>query len=280
MRARLAMLMIALAMAAAGCGIKNEPQKNKEPEPKQEVPAEKAGKQASDAVKEKNNQSKAPAESKPEYRLNDAVWSIKPIDDKAEKKVVLVTIDDAPDKHAVDMAKTLKKLNVPAIFFVNGHFLDSEDGQKKLKEIHDLDFVIGNHTYSHASLPDLSESKQKEEILKVNEQIEKAIGMKPSFFRAPFGQNTEYSRELAKKEGMTLMNWTYGYDWNKEYMNKDAIENIMVNAPELQDGANLLMHDREWTDAALEGIIKGLEKKGYKFADPKRIQGYHGDMGE
>ncbi|SIC65311.1 Uncharacterised protein [Mycobacteroides abscessus subsp. abscessus] len=68
------------------------------------------------------------------------------------------------------------------------------------------------------------------------------------------------------------MNWTYGYDWEKDYQNKEALTDIMVNSPYLTDGANLLMHDRDWTNAALEGIVKGLQAKGYEIADPDRIQ--------
>ena len=39
----------------------------------------------------------------------------------------MLTIDDAPDKRALDMAKTLKDLDAPAIFFVNGHFIDTDE---------------------------------------------------------------------------------------------------------------------------------------------------------
>ena len=60
------------------------------------------------------------------YEINEANWTIKPIED-ANPKAVLLTIDDAPEKYAVEMAKTLKELDAPAIFFVNGHFLDTEE---------------------------------------------------------------------------------------------------------------------------------------------------------
>lgn len=86
----------------------------------------------------------------PLYALN-AVWAFEPISD-ANPKVVLLTIDDAPDKYAVEMAKTLKELGAPAIFFVNGHFIDTEEEQARLKEIYDLGFSIGNHTKTHANL--------------------------------------------------------------------------------------------------------------------------------
>lgn len=222
--------------------------------------------------KEPNNEQAEEAEKETLYEVNDKIWSLDPIDENVNEDVVLITIDDAPDKYALEMAETLKELEVPAIFFVNGHFLETEEEKETLKQIDELGFVIGNHTYSHRSLPDLSEEEQQEEITSVNNQVEEIIGKRPIFFRAPFGQNTDYSRELLKEEDMIIMNWTYGYDWNEEYMNKDALIDVMTNAPELGAGANLLMHDREWTKDALEEIVDGLREKGYDFVDPETIK--------
>ena len=207
---------------------------------------------------------------KAEYEINE-LFSIVPIDG-ANEKVVLLTIDDAPDDHALEMAQELKEMDANAIFFVNGHFLESKEEKETLKEIYELGFMIGNHTYSHPSLPSLSDTEQKEEIVKVNDMVEEITGEKPLFFRAPFGENTDYSKELAAEEGMALMNWTYGYDWEEEYMSKDALTDIMLHAEELAAGANLLMHDREWTAAALGDIVTGLREQGYEIVDPVEIK--------
>ena len=187
--------------------------------------------------------------------------------------MVLLTIDDAPDKRALDMAKTLKELDAQAIFFVNGHFIDTDEEKAILKEIHDMGFAIGNHTNTHANLKQISEEQQKEEILKVSDTVEEITGERPKFFRAPFGVNTDYSKELVREDGMLLMNWSYGYDWEKQYMDATAIADIMVNAKELRDGANLLMHDRNWTADALKDIVEGLRAKGYEMIDPATIKG-------
>ncbi|RBW70015.1 polysaccharide deacetylase family protein [Bacillus taeanensis] len=208
----------------------------------------------------------------PKYQLNEKLWTIEPISEDGNKNVVLLTIDDAPDKHALEMAKTLKDLDVKAIFFINGHFIDTEEEKAVLKEIYDLGFPLGNHTMTHSNLKNLSEEKQREEIITLNDQIEQITGERPKFFRAPFGQNTNYVKDLAVEEEMLLMNWTYGYDWENEYQSKEAIADIMVNTPLLRAGANLLMHDREWTNAALEEIVKGIQKKGYEFLDPALIK--------
>ncbi|WP_339249461.1 polysaccharide deacetylase family protein [Sporosarcina sp. FSL W8-0480] len=208
----------------------------------------------------------------PQYVMNPNTYSIEPIGE-ANPKVVLLTIDDAPDKRALDMAKTLKELNVPAIFFVNGHFIATDEKKAILKEIHDMGFIIGNHTKTHANLKKITEDEQREEIISVNDIVEEVTGERPTFFRAPFGANTDFSRALSQKEGMLLMNWSYGYDFEKEFMTKEKIADIMVNTELLRNGSNLLMHDREWTADALEEIVNGLRKKGYEFVNPRLIKG-------
>lgn len=208
---------------------------------------------------------------KPLYRINENNWSVEPIQD-ANAQVVLLTFDDAPDKHALAMAKTLQELEVKAIFFVNGHFLDTEEEANVLREIHKLGFLIGNHTFSHTSLKELTKEEQYNEIVALNDRVEEIIGERPKFFRAPFGLNTEESRNIVAEEKMLIMNWTYGYDWEKEYQNKESLADIMVNSPYLVNGANLLMHDRAWTSEALPEIIKGLQSKGFEIVDPTTIQ--------
>ncbi|MEH7445174.1 polysaccharide deacetylase family protein [Bacillus sp. JJ1122] len=273
-------LMFAAVVLLGGCGA-NEAQKdenqNKEtvaPE-KQEKKEEIKNQETEEVVKpdeqpadESTNPDPPPTKS--EYKMRDD-FSIQAISNPNEK-IVLLTIDDAPDKNALAMAKVLKDLNVKAIFFVNGHFIDTPEEGEVLKQIHQMGFPIGNHTYNHKSLKDLTEEQQRVEIVGLNDRIEELIGERPRFFRAPFGMNTEYSKKIAAEEKMLLMNWTYGYDWEKAYQSKEAIADIMVNTPLLRNGANLLMHDREWTSAALGDIVKGLQNKGYKIVDPDLIE--------
>ncbi|NEY70402.1 polysaccharide deacetylase family protein [Bacillus mesophilus] len=206
----------------------------------------------------------------PQYKVNESNWNVQPIDG-ANDKVVLFTFDDAPDQYGLEIAKLLKEKGVGAIFFVNGHFIDTPEEKAILKQIYDLGFPIGNHTWNHKNLKKLTEQEQYEEIVLLSEEIEKITGEKPKFFRAPFGANTDYAREVVRQEGMVLMNWTYGYDFMKEYMNKEALADIMVNTNLLTNGANLLMHDREWTYQALPEIIEGLHEKGYEIIDPNLI---------
>lgn len=207
--------------------------------------------------------------------------TVVPLNEDVNENVVLLTVDDAPAENTLEMAETLLELDAGAIFFVNGHFIDTPEEEEALKQIHEMGFIIGNHTYNHPLLTDISEEEQLEEIVSLSDRVEEIIGERPKFFRAPNGMNTDYSEALVEEENMVLMNWTYGYDYFEPYMDADKLAEAMITgeAPEididyslLKPGANLLMHDREWTNEALETIVNGLRDAGYETVDPTLIE--------
>lgn len=244
------------------------------------------GSEPEEPVQEETEEEEPETEEKPaeheqtfSYEVHPETFQIIPLDD-ADPQVALLTIDDAPDQHAVDMAHILNDMDIKAIFFVNGMFLQDEAGQNDLKAIYDMGFEIGNHTMTHPNLEHIDAEQTRKEIVQVNDLVEEITGERPRFFRAPFGVNTDASVQVVAEENMTLMNWTYGYDWEAEFQQPDALADIMVNTEFLSDGANLLMHDREWTAEALSDIVAGLEEKGYEIVDPKNIESVEAEVAE
>lgn len=209
-----------------------------------------------------------------EYQINPDIFTVVPITD-ADTEVVLLTFDDSPqppDSQTLEIARTVKEKGANAIFFVMGQFLESEESRKIIKEVSDMGFEIGNHSYSHPDMASISYEEQLEEIVATNDAIEEITGKRPRFFRAPYGSYNADTDAISELENMTLMNWTYGYDWVDGYMEETALADIMINAPELGSGGNLLMHDRPWTAAAIGTIIDGLRAQGYEMVDPKLIE--------
>lgn len=280
------MFLIMFAFLLMGCG--NPESGNgeaagedggQEPAPEEqtteEAPEESSG-ESEESTEESNGESEQPEETEEteegfSYEVHPETFQIIPLDNAAPE-VALITIDDAPDAHALEMAETLNDMDAGAIFFVNGMFIQNEAGQNALEEIYEMGFEIGNHTMTHPYLNQLGPEETREEIAGTSDLIEEITGERPKFFRAPFGINTDASAEIAEEEGMILMNWTYGYDWEADYQEPAALADIMVNTELLSNGANLLMHDREWTAEALPDIVNGLEDKGYEIVDPKDIE--------
>lgn len=250
-------------------GDKDQQDKKKDDQDKQV----KGDQQKDDQGGEKDKSKATFKQKKPEYKMTDKFY-VKPIAD-ADPKVVLLTIDDAPEDHAVEMAKKLKKMDAKAIFYINKIYVDKGDGKKKLKKLHDMGFPLGNHTATHPNLSDLSKKEQRKELIPVYDQIEKITGEPVKFFRAPHGVNTDVSNNIAKKRDVLPMNWSYGYDFMADYEDADKLKKIMLKPDPpglLHNGAILLMHDRDWTNEALEDIVKGLKDKGYKILDPALLK--------
>ena len=208
-----------------------------------------------------------------QYKINPDTHAIIPIDPESdtEEKVVLLTFDDAPDGYTLQIADALEERGVSAIFFVNGMYMENEEGFEVIKDLHERGFEIGNHTHTHMTLPDYPEEEQRGEIEKTNDIVEEATGETPRFFRAPHGMMTDYTRDLIPEIGMAWMNWSFGYDWESEYRDPAALTEITLTTFLLSNGANILMHDREWTAEAVPGIVDGLIEQGYTIVDPKLI---------
>lgn len=256
----------------AGCSTETS-EENNEDSSSSMVESESANQENStESSVESSEESAEETEVAYEYQVNPNNYVIEPIDGEgSEEKIALLTIDDAPDNFSVEMAHKLKEIDAPAIFFVNGMYIESDEGKAALKEIHELGFEIGNHTQTHPNLQTISAEEQKSEILETNQLIEEVIGEAPRFFRAPHGANTDDSRQLVADEDMTLMNWTFGYDFQPEYQDADALLDITLNTELLQNGANILMHDRAWTNEAIVQIAEGLREQEFTLIDPTLI---------
>ena len=192
-----------------------------------------------------------------------------PNDPKGNKKVLLITIDDGPSKYSKDIVATLQKHNARAIFFINGtHHKANKDN---IAFISKSGFAVGNHTWNHINIKkEKNLKKVKKEIEDNAKLIQKETGSSPKFFRAPFGVNTPYVKNLVKTQGMISMNWSgSALDWEKSARDEKVfIKNVMEG---LHDGEILLLHEHQWTSKYLDGLLSTLEKKGYSFLDPKLI---------
>lgn len=221
--------------------------------------------------------SKSPSpspESKVEitYRMNSN-YDIVPIREGGNKKVVLLTFDDGPKavETLIPILDALDKHNAKAIFFVNGYRI--KEHPELLKVIHDRDQVIGNHSYDHVKLPELTNEEIDDQITKVQTQVKDITGSTPVFFRPPHGISNDYVRAVVKKAGMLRMNWSNGsLDWDlpKDATNKPQliVDNIQKM---LHKGSNILMHELAWTAEGLDHLLTTLEKEGYSFVDPNAI---------
>ena len=216
------------------------------------------------------------------YRVNPNNFVVEPLlatDEKktgsgaqtSSRKLFLITIDDAPDDHMLDLAKACSEAGVKAIFFVNGFFLKDKAQVAAVKKVLAMGHSIGNHSHSHSKLTLLSYEEQKKEIVDFNLALEDALGVRPRFFRPPFGEYSADTLQICAEAGLTLLNWTYGYDDLSAYDTPEALTKITLESPHLSSGATLVFHDRPNTAKAMPDILRGLLDMGYQSVDPAFI---------
>ena len=191
---------------------------------------------------------------------------------KSEKEIVL-SFDDGPDdNYTPRILDILKEGNVPAAFFVIG--LNAEKNLNILKRIYDEGHEIGNHSFSHPNLADISTERAELELKVTRKIIESVTGHTTLLFRPPYNADAEpESRDevipivlgnsqnyLTVCESIDPTDWEIG-------VTADSIVQRVIN--QLSYGNILLLHDaggnREETIKALPVIIKYLKDHGYRF---------------
>lgn len=198
-------------------------------------------------------------------------YIFKPIEEDGNSKVVLLTFDDGPKEEEMvnDMLETLDKHNAKAIFFVNGYRVKAKP--ELLKKIHDHGQVIGNHSWDHVVLSELSEEAMRQQVGDVQQLVEEITGAAPQFFRPPHGAGNDTLKQIVKEEGMLYMTWSNGSrDWEKDYQKPELVVEQVLE--QLHRGSNILMHELPWTVEALDDLLTKLKEEGYSFLDPAAIR--------
>ncbi|WP_053174752.1 polysaccharide deacetylase family protein [Nonomuraea sp. SBT364] len=179
--------------------------------------------------------------------------------DCAKVKCLALTFDDGPGKTTPALLDLLKKERVKATFFLVGKAVEERPAiaRRAAREGH----AIGNHTYSHPSLPTLFDDDILDELAAAQEAIEKAVGRAPAMFRPPYGHTDDRVRYLAAQEDLAEVLWTgTTLDWDLRDAKK--IKAAVLRLAE-RDGV-ILMHDTvPATVKAMPGIVKELKKRGY-----------------
>lgn len=155
--------------------------------------------------------------------------------DCAVAKCLALTFDDGPGAPTNTMLDILGTHNARATFFVLG--IQAERHPGVIKRIHDSGHVIGNHTYDHPNLEQLSVTDAHGQMRRTNDIIQNITGVRPGIARAPYGaMNTA----LAQSIGMPFIGWSVDpQDW----LVRDPAHvcNTVVN--NARSGGIVLVHD-------------------------------------
>ncbi len=177
------------------------------------------------------------------------------------QKIVSITFDDGPVPEITPaVLDLLKEHRVKAAFFCIGKNIPGNEDL--LKRMLDEGHVIGNHSFSHDFWFDLNTSKAMErDLLHTETLINAATGLKPIFFRPPYGVTTPHLAKAVNKLNYKTIGWNIRSLDTSTPDHERVLERIENG---LCPGSILLFHDRmPETVQLLQRVLTLLEKKGY-----------------
>ncbi len=199
------------------------------------------------------------------------------------QKKVAITFDDGPDPTwTPKILDVLKEKNVKATFFLIG--LEVEKYPGVAKRIYNEGHEIGNHTFTHPDISNISKSYFEFELNLTERLFEGKLGIKPVLFRPPYSIDQEPDTadqvrplELSQDMGfITVGDKIDPNDWreNPRRSADEIVADVFANLPpckpgNLTCGNIILLHDgggnRSQTVKALGPIIDGLRSRGYEI---------------
>lgn len=187
---------------------------------------------------------------------------------KTDRKQIALTFDDAPDtQYTPQVLDILKRYKVKATFFVVGY--RAAEHPEVVKRIVREGHIIGNHSYGHAQLKKLPQSKFIREIEKSEQVLSPLAGYTPRLVRPPYGAVNEDELSWLKDNGYLTVNWNVDpEDWRGH--SKDMVLKRTLDAA--GPGAIILMHSATGDGGSLQGtvdalpdVIETLRGKGYEL---------------
>jgi peptidoglycan-N-acetylglucosamine deacetylase len=194
----------------------------------------------------------------------------------SEDKIVALTFDDGPDdKYTNDVLQILKEFDIKATFFVIGKNIKTYP--RFMEQIINEGHAIGNHTWSHVNLTDLSASQIKKELDKTNQILKKEFGVETDLVRPPFGAMDERTLKVLTDLGFHTFKWSVDTrDWagtDSSAIIQNVRDNVKPGGVVLQHSAGGKGGNLDNTLEALPVIISDLKEKGYQFVTlPEMLQ--------
>jgi peptidoglycan/xylan/chitin deacetylase (PgdA/CDA1 family) len=193
------------------------------------------------------------------------------------RRLVTLTFDDGPFPETTPVVlHVLEKHHVHATFFWIGRYLDGTSERAiRTREtaiaVRDAGHLIGTHTHDHERLIGISHSEVVAQIDRGMSSIERAVGVRPSVFRPPFGQLDPYGGSLARERGLTLVLWNVETQ-DLHHTDPEAMARNLEEQIDFAGGGVVLLHDIRFSTAvALDKLLTWLEQHRYDPANPSAI---------
>jgi peptidoglycan-N-acetylglucosamine deacetylase len=197
---------------------------------------------------------------------------------------VVLTFDDGPDEtYTAQILDILEKEKVPASFFITG--ANAQDNLPLLKRINKNGYEIGNHTYSHPNISEVSTARAELEMKSTRLLIEAVTGKSTVLFRAPFNADSEPTTvaeiipiALSKKNNYyTIGESIDPRDWEEDITAQKIYDRVVAQYETNPKKGIILLHDaggdRKETVKALPDIIHYFKQKNVEITTVGNVLG-------
>jgi peptidoglycan-N-acetylglucosamine deacetylase len=197
---------------------------------------------------------------------------------------VVLTFDDGPDEtYTAQILDILEKEKVPASFFITG--ANAQDNLPLLERINKNGYEIGNHTYSHPNISEVSTSRAELEMKSTRLLIEAVTGKSTVLFRAPFNADSEPTSvaeiipiALSKKNNYyTIGESIDPRDWEEDITAQKIYDRVVAQYEANPKKGIILLHDaggdRKETVKALPDIIHYFKEKNVEITTVGNVLG-------
>jgi peptidoglycan-N-acetylmuramic acid deacetylase len=190
-----------------------------------------------------------------------------------DEKIIYLTFDCGYESgHTAKMLDVLDEKQVPAAFFLVGHYVESQP--ELVKRMAESGHIIGNHTNKHPDMSKISDPAAfKKELDDLDELLKGVTGEGAAkYYRPPSGTYSDLNLKMAQKLGYKTIFWSLAYvDWHKDRQPcpQSAMEKLTKR---IHPGAIILLHNTSKTNAdILGGLIDKYREMGYSFGSLDKL---------
>ncbi|KAL0571616.1 hypothetical protein V5O48_010350 [Marasmius crinis-equi] len=130
----------------------------------------------------------------------------------AQPNTVALTFDDGPWEYMFDISDTLTQNGAKGTFFFNGDNFGCIYDQAQIDEVKyafNQGHQVASHTWSHPHLTTLSSDQINDEMQRVEQALQRIVGVVPAFMRPPYGEYNDDVQSIAGARGQSLVLWDF-----------------------------------------------------------------------
>ncbi len=179
-----------------------------------------------------------------------------------DQKICSISFDAAwGNEDTQQLIDILERYGVRATFFVVGQWVDKYP--ESVRALAEAGHEVMNHSDDHAHFTKLSEAEIAANVNACSDKLEAVTGLRPTLFRAPYGEYDDRVIAAVEGLGMQTVQWDVdSLDW-KELSAAEITDRVLKR---VSPGSIVLFHNAaRHTPEALPGIIESLIREGYKI---------------